>query len=286
MKKTLAFLVLGMTLLFAASSFIIKSGTGMSGHTGSPGEPTCAHCHGGGTSSAKSVSITSSPTFSAGEYLPDSIYTVSLTINATGFSKFGFGCEILNASNASIGVMQTPGAGVQIVGPASKKNAIHNTPKSGTGSATFTFKWKAPSEGEGDATFFVCGNAVDGNGNTANDLPIPSSLTIAEGTVASVPQQTFVTISENLVNAMSQVVVYPNPSSGLTNISYFLKTSKTVTIELIDISGKLIKQLLNETEHGGNHSHILNLNTVPSGVYFVKTSIDGITVSQKLITVN
>lgn len=285
MKKTFTSFFLIVAVLVGTSAFVLNK-TGMAGHTGSPGEPNCSHCHGGGTTASKSISISAIPSFTTGQYWPDTIYSVSVTVNAAGFNAFGFGCEVLNSSNADIGLLQNAGAGVQFLIGAGKNNATHTTPKVGTNSATFTFKWKAPTAGEGEAKFYVCGNAVNSNNQTTGDVVVPGTpLTLAEGTVAVVQPTTSTGVSENSAS-LRQMVVYPNPSSGFSTVSYSLKQNALISVDIIDIGGKHVKQVLSENEAPGYHSHILNLSTIPAGVYFIKASDNGRAVSQKLITIN
>ena len=269
---------------FAFSSFFVLDSNGKAGYTGSPGENTCAAsgCHNGGTSASKGVTITANPAFVNNEYYPDSMYSISVTVGATGFNRYGFACEVLDNTTINSGTITAAGSGVKIVN-LSRRNVTHTTPKIGTNQATFTFTWAAPGLSSGDAIFYVCGNAVNGNGNTSGDLPIPYSYTVSEG---AAPTPTGVGIAEHKADMVKDLVIFPNPSHGLTSMSYTLKHTATVSAELIDLSGKVIKTLHNESQFQGAHSHILDLSHVAPGVYFIKAYADGEPVGQKLITVD
>jgi len=283
MKKTITAASLILITFISSSAFVLKYSSGIAGYTGSPGEQTCANqgCHSGGAVAAAGITITATPSFTNDEYVPGTTYTIDVTVSAAGYSHYGFDCEVLNDANANIGGMQLNGAGtgVQFLNFAGKRNAVHNTPKTGT-LVTFTFKWVAPASGAGNATFYASANAVNGNGNSNGDFPItPVSMPLAE----AVPAVTTGIAQHS--KTISQVSVYPNPASGLSNMSYNLNTTQLIRVELADITGKPVKQLLNEQEAPGEHSHILNLHNVAAGVYFIKTSANGQQVSQKLITV-
>src|SRR5437868_274035 len=110
MKKTFTTLLLVLITLIGTSAFILKNSTGIAGYTGSPGEATCANCHAGGNSAASGITITSVPAFTQNvnsefEFLPDSTYKIIITAKASGFSRFGFACEILDDQNLDAGVM-------------------------------------------------------------------------------------------------------------------------------------------------------------------------------------
>ncbi len=294
MKKIInTVLVIALTLI-ATSAFITKkSATGYAGYTASPGEATCSgngNCHVGGSSAVSGITITSSPAFSLNansdpEYLPDSIYQITITASASGFTRYGFGCEILNSSNTNAGNIQNPGSGVKFLTYIGRKNAVHSTTKlAATGVATFTFKWLAPASGIGDATIYAIANAVDGNNAKSNDFVLsPQSMLVVEGTPPPPPPDT--TGVKEINSSVSQISVFPNPATDITTISYYLKQNQTIKIDLISINGTVVKQLYNQEETPGFHSQILNLQGVASGVYFIKTSANQQKVSQKLITV-
>lgn len=285
MKKTLLVSSLALLALAFSSFYVIKDSNGKAGYTGSPGENTCgaSGCHSGGTSASKGVTITATPSFSLNQYYPDSVYTVSVTIGAAGFNRFGFACEVLDNSTINSGTITAAGSGAKIVS-LSRKNVTHTTPKVSTNNqATFTFTWMAPPTSSGDAIFYVCANAVNGNGNTSGDMPIPYSYTVSEG---AAPTPTGVGIPKVNASPASDVMVFPNPSNGLTSLSYTLKKSTFVSAELLDLSGKTVKMLYAENQLPGQHAHLLDLTQVAPGVYFIKASADGEKIAQKLITVN
>jgi hypothetical protein len=78
------------------------------------------------------------------------------------------------------------------------------------------------------------------------------------------------------------VKIYPNPTSSFTNISINLKASSEVEVSIVDLSGKIMSQrnygLLN-----GNTNLPLNVNSYSSGVYMVKTIINGTIIQKRLI---
>jgi hypothetical protein len=273
MKKifTISISLFVLTLLFAFNK--LNSG-GVIGTTGSPSEGLCTGCHGGGAGTT-TISITSTPAFSANTYSPGTLYSVTITVGNSSFSRFGFDCEILTASNTNAGTMSGAGSGAQFFNFSGKKNVTHTTPKTGTASASWTFNWAAPANG--DATFYVAGNAVNLDGGTNGDKPGSTAMTI------SAPIGTGIqTVSKNNLSAIS---IFPNPASDFMNVSYVLASQENVSIEIMEINGKLVKTLVNEAQEPGPHSQITDLKGIPKGIYFVRTSIGGEKASQKLISI-
>ncbi|MGQ9708769.1 MAG: T9SS type A sorting domain-containing protein [bacterium] len=82
--------------------------------------------------------------------------------------------------------------------------------------------------------------------------------------------------------------VYPNPLRLQARISYTLAQPARVKLEVVDISGRLVKTLVNSTEKPGRYNLIWqgrdNFNrTVPAGVYFLRFSADSYRSTVKLI---
>ncbi|MCK4420223.1 T9SS type A sorting domain-containing protein, partial [candidate division WOR-3 bacterium] len=69
----------------------------------------------------------------------------------------------------------------------------------------------------------------------------------------------------------------PNPSNGIAMLSYTVEREGNVKISLHDITGRTIKNLLDENKGNGRYSLEINNKELPSGIYFVhiKTS-DGV----------
>jgi photosystem II stability/assembly factor-like uncharacterized protein len=68
---------------------------------------------------------------------------------------------------------------------------------------------------------------------------------------------------------------YPNPFNQCTMINVQLQIAKQVKIDLYDISGKLIKTLINKRESSGKHSYRIDAGNLSTGVYFYTLFIDG-----------
>ena len=63
---------------------------------------------------------------------------------------------------------------------------------------------------------------------------------------------------------------YPNPFNPSTTISYLLPKNEILTLEIIDISGKVIQTLVNETQSAGYYSVKWNASNVSSGIYIYR----------------
>jgi flagellar hook assembly protein FlgD len=86
-------------------------------------------------------------------------------------------------------------------------------------------------------------------------------------------------------------LVKPNPATrGLSQISFSLSEPQKVAIRIFDISGRLIKTLVNEQKNTGNYSLIWNgtddnNREVSEGVYFCILKTDEKSLKQKILLV-
>ena len=75
------------------------------------------------------------------------------------------------------------------------------------------------------------------------------------------------TIAVKLENYFSQALVYPNPTSGNLNIRLAEQLESNSSIQVTDITGRIVKQ---ETTKGGTVSISLSVGSLPEGRYFIK----------------
>ena len=112
---------------------------------------------------------------------------------------------------------------------------------------------------------------------TASDhLPVVADFKIENFTVP-----TEEVAEENL----GLLKVYPNPSFGLTELSFSTKQQDFVVVQLINQDGKEIKTLQQKVMPAGEHSFQFDTSDIPSGVYLIKMKTSKFTESVKLIIV-
>jgi hypothetical protein len=81
---------------------------------------------------------------------------------------------------------------------------------------------------------------------------------------------------------------YPNPSTGMTDVQYTLPEASTVTIRVLDVTGKEVySAITNEARDAGTQTQQLDLSNLASGTYvyqMIATGADGqaVTLAKKL----
>lgn len=77
--------------------------------------------------------------------------------------------------------------------------------------------------------------------------------------------------------------VYPNPSNGTFSLEMSLLESGSLSIDLMDMKGALVKSLLNENATSGDFNFNFNVSDSSRGVYFIKVTHNGMNTMKKLI---
>ena len=78
---------------------------------------------------------------------------------------------------------------------------------------------------------------------------------------------------------------YPNPFNSRMIIKYGLPESGLVSIDLFDISGRLIENLLGSDIKAGYHFFELNASSLGSGLFLLKVDVNGFSSVKKLIMI-
>jgi len=82
-----------------------------------------------------------------------------------------------------------------------------------------------------------------------------------------------------------ETTVFPNPSTSLSTVKFSLKEESDVTISILNIEGKVLKQLLNEEKMSRGIQKVkINTTELSNGWYIISLSING-TMERKSLNV-
>jgi len=73
--------------------------------------------------------------------------------------------------------------------------------------------------------------------------------------------------------AIDKFTLAPNPTQGQLNLSLSLNASGSLNIQIIDISGRIVKQW-NEASTNGIHNTLLDVSDLKNGIYNIKVTIN------------
>ncbi|MCX7785405.1 MAG: T9SS type A sorting domain-containing protein [candidate division WOR-3 bacterium] len=105
--------------------------------------------------------------------------------------------------------------------------------------------------------------------------PIASAINIEEPETSKTAVQT----------PIPKLFIFPNPCRTQTTIRYSLTAPTKVSLQLYDISGRLVKTLVDEEKKPGNYSLTLNTKTLCSGVYFLSLEADNKRIIERLVVI-
>lgn len=195
MKRLHALIFCG---LLAASTTSARSFGPALRLTGAPGDnpQACTQCHNSFPLNSGKGSVR--VVFPGSSYRPGMTYRMRVELRDPDQQRWGFQLTARLASdpaNAQAGDLVPPGdlsravCGNGAIKPCSADNQVqlimHTVPGTRTGirsGADFEFDWIAPPAGSGAVSFYVAGNAANGDGTNQGDYIYTSSLTIQEDT--------------------------------------------------------------------------------------------------------
>lgn len=83
---------------------------------------------------------------------------------------------------------------------------------------------------------------------------------------------------------MVWVSVYPNPFTGSTTISFYIKEKANVTITVTDVFGKTTQAIVNNVAYEkGSYTVNFNSSNFASGIYYCQMKANEFTKNIKLI---
>lgn len=262
------FIILVALLLFAGNAFTSSNGISspLSGSPLSNGQ-TCSNCHGGGNSSAQTISIVTD--IPASGYEPNTLYTIKIKAQGNG------GTATRGGFNATI---EQPGgfAGTlsQVNGGKSKVNGnsvthLGNSNQFSGDSLVWKFLWNsstAPS-----ATIYTAVNFANGNGNTTGDAVKSASLQLSKSVLS---------LNEESVNGLA---IYPNPAKDVIRVGLQLNKLSFVNAKLYDQNGRVTAVLFDNYAAAGNFDESLAIPHVAAGTYYLLITAGEQTHAESLI---
>lgn len=89
-------------------------------------------------------------------------------------------------------------------------------------------------------------------------------------------------INSELPNKFVVEQNYPNPFNPVTKIQFSVPVESNIAVEVFNITGKKVAELLNETLSPGNYSVNFNASEFSSGIYFYTVRSDNFSVAKKM----
>lgn len=125
----------------------------------------------------------------------------------------------------------------------------------------------------------IIGMLLDPTGKIDN----AGSATITEAVANGYEPGLNAGISQDFPNSLDGIVkIAPNPAHDATHVIFNLKSSSTVSIDLIDINGKTLRSGSFENVIGAQEI-LMQTDALQAGIYLVKIAINGETTTMRLV---
>lgn len=172
LRNTAIIMLSGVFVLGLAVSGLGFSGGPPDGRTGAPGEATCADCHGNLNVGGGTIVVTA-PT----SYTPGDTVDMTLKVKQDGQMRWGFELTVLDANDQAVGtlvVTEPLRTQFSLDGPSGRQYVKHTALGTDNGtpdeSPGWSFQWVSPGTDPGPVTFYIAGNAANGNGFSTGDF--------------------------------------------------------------------------------------------------------------------
>lgn len=240
------------------------------------GPGTCSSgggCH-YGSSVIPGINFTSSPVFSGignNTYVPGTTYEIYLHVS--GFPRWGYDCEMLDGQ---LPTSQLAGSVSPVYNSLMHSAAVypssitHSQPIASTDFAHW--RWTAPANG--NVYIYLdclgCGGPTTESGDNAALFTKVLTPALSSGITSNLDKQ-------------FNFKLFPTPTIDNFHLSYKLNKRCSVSINIFDINGKLVSDVLNETKDAGEQSLNVNIENLNKGIYVVNLNIEGQNTIKKLI---
>jgi flagellar hook assembly protein FlgD len=92
-----------------------------------------------------------------------------------------------------------------------------------------------------------------------------------------------VSVEEVNTDAFQLYPLAPNPAAETTRLQYRLDQAAEVSLEVYDMTGKLVQQLNRGTQGAGYHSITLDVSAFNAGVYTTTLTVNGARATERLL---
>ncbi len=256
MKKNYSFYSL-LTAIPVALFLIVGFTGGQGGSfSGSPGDSngSCTSCHSPGANHGGTPVLTGVPM----DYTAGTSYNLTLSINGSSVSKFGFNITAEDQNNAKVGNW-VAGTGSQSRNGGSGNGLTHTS--AGTSSSSWNFTWVAPNSNVGPVTFYYATNQANGaGGNSGDQIITGSSMSV---------------LSNGTDLTISSFNMFPTEADDVININ--LNQFDNGQVEIYNMNGSLVKNVSLQQE---NELYVADLS---AGIYIVNVSVNGTVTTERFI---
>lgn len=123
---------------------------------------------------------------------------------------------------------------------------------------------------------------IDENGRTIATIEVSEEFNELSASLSSYDIATSNEPEDELTRSFELNQNYPNPFNPSTIISFDLPSSSNVVLEVFDVMGRRVAQLIDGHQPAGTHEVTFRADHLPSGVYTYRLTADGVSQTRSL----
>jgi hypothetical protein len=260
MKKKVLF-ALGFTAasLVCITPYLKSNVNGAQGKlTSAPGELNClsAGCHTGNTVNAVGGTLAMKLLDNGNEvneWVAGKTYNVNVTISKPSAVKYGFQISAKKGTTTTNFGTFTVGTGTRVA--LGTTNYITHNNAAATGDWTFT--WTAPASGSDPVTFYLAGNAANGDNTEGGDFIYTTSRAINASSASIDPRELFASNTRILQNPVDRHLI----------VDFVQPVSANASIKVYTLDGQEIKLPFLLDGNGDNKRFVVETSALRQGMY-------------------
>jgi len=202
-------------------------------------------------------------------------YTVRVELTDSKMKVAGFESTVENPSHVHVGTLATK-TKCQF-SDFGHTYLTHTYPPSltSTGYSKWEYYWTTPAgASQPSVTIYAAGNAGTGQDISTLDRIYTTNKTFTFNSSAGI---------DGHILSDKGMQVFPNPAVDRVLVSYSLVAEAQVSIDLYDLSGKLVRELQNERKPSGETTVSADISDLKKGIYLLKITAGGETSVQKVL---
>ncbi len=94
------------------------------------------------------------------------------------------------------------------------------------------------------------------------------------------------TVGLDEISFLNQLIIFPNPSTSETNLTFTTERATNMRISLLDMTGRQLKTFYSGKLPSGNHSQNLKISGFASGMYLIRLESEGEQVTRRFVINN
>ncbi len=83
----------------------------------------------------------------------------------------------------------------------------------------------------------------------------------------------------------SSFTIFPNPASNQVIFNYFIEEPSSIVLSMIDLSGNIVGQLIDDYKDMGDYSYHFDTSVLPAGLYVIKFESNKLSRTEKLVVI-